>query len=255
MHPKTFFEATPIATQSGKCFVLMPFADQFAEIYETIREAVESPGLNFSCQRADDIHGAGHIMQSVLKGIGESEIILADLTGRNPNVFYELGIAHMAKEVDKVILLIQDVETIPFDLTPFRCIVYEQSFSGARKLKDDLIKAIHETAELLIVGRNGNAPIFQFKLRPGQTYRFPKKLFGESNCLYDFEIRGDYVGMDGAKFTLQMTQYIAGEPPASLPGAGYGMSTGQKTRLPKIPWEIKLEGFIGDAATFQLIHE
>src|SRR6185295_4116869 len=105
MHPKSFFDSANVAVQNGKCFVLMPFSDEFDEVYETIREAVESPELNFTCERADDLRGAGHIMESVLKGIGESEIVIADLTNRNPNVFYELGIAHMVKRIDKVVLL------------------------------------------------------------------------------------------------------------------------------------------------------
>jgi hypothetical protein len=81
-------------------------------------------------------------MESVLKKIGEAEIIIADLTGRNPNVFYELGITHMIKQPNKVILLTQDINSIPFDLGAFRSIVYKQSITGAKQLKSDLTKAI-----------------------------------------------------------------------------------------------------------------
>jgi hypothetical protein len=65
----------------------------------------------------------GHIIQDILCKIGEAEIIIADLTGRNPNVFYELGIAQMVKNVKQVILLSQDAESIPFDVRVFRCII------------------------------------------------------------------------------------------------------------------------------------
>lgn len=255
MHPKTFFDLAPVIPRNGKCFVLMPFAQEFREVYDTIREAVESAELNFVCERADDIRGAGHIMDSVLKGIGESEIVIADLTGRNPNVFYEVGIAHMVKKVDKVILLIQDIENMPFDLNPFRCIVYKQSIAGARKLKADLIMAIKEIADLLTVVKDGSSPIYQFRIENGDNYKFPKQLFGENDCLYDFDIRGDYIGEDGAKFTLTLTKYVAGSAPAQLPPEGDGMSRGTERKVPKIPWKLRLEKLAGRVATFHLIHE
>ena len=104
MYPKAFFASKKIDQRDGKCFVIMPFAQSFDEVYETIREALESPDLNLHCRRADELEGGGHIMEDVLKQIGEAEIVIADLTGRNPNVFYELGIAQMIKDVEKVIL-------------------------------------------------------------------------------------------------------------------------------------------------------
>src|SRR5215471_1651790 len=124
MHPKTFFDTTPPKPQHGKCYVIMPFAMEFTPLFETICEAINDSRLNFICKRADDMRGGGNIMQEVLEGIGGSEIVIADLTGHNANVFYELGIAHMVMEVKKVIILIQEAEKVPFDLTPFRHIKY-----------------------------------------------------------------------------------------------------------------------------------
>ena len=255
MHPKTFFDSSRIRPECGKCFVLMPFAEELTEVYEIIREAIQSPELNFRCERADDIRGAGHIMESVLKGIGESEIVIADLTNRNPNVFYELGIAHMVKKVDKVILLIQDIGTMPFDLSPFRCIKYKQTITGARELKADLIQAIKEVADLLTITREGAPPIYEFKLKDAEVYKFPIQLFGVGNRLYDFEIVPTRIGVDGVKFTLQLTQYIAGHPPQELGPESFGMSKGTDRKVPKIPWNIRLEKLAGNTATFQLVHE
>src|ERR1700756_2787292 len=109
MYPKTFYASGNVKQRSGKCFVIMPFDPVFNEIYETIREAMEGPELSFNCSRADDLQGGGHIIEDILREIAEAEIVVADLTGRNPNVFYELGIAQMVKDVEKVILLSQDV--------------------------------------------------------------------------------------------------------------------------------------------------
>ena len=181
MYPKTFFEANDFRPQSGCCFVLMPFANEFSEVYDTIREAVESQEANFTCERADDIRGGGHIMESVLKKIAESEIIIADLTGRNPNVFYELGITHMIKETNKVIPLIQDIDSIPFDIGPYRSITYKQSITGAKQLKLDLQNAINEVADLIKTRTNDNNLVYQFRVENRQVYKFPIQLFGDSN--------------------------------------------------------------------------
>ena len=66
--------------------------------------------------------------------------MIADVTGRNPNVFYELGIAHTVK--DFCVILTQNIEDVPFDLRHLHCIIYENSVSGADKLKGDLSKAV-----------------------------------------------------------------------------------------------------------------
>ncbi len=129
MYPKDFFETHHTETKKGQCFVLMPFAEELTEIFGTIRDAVESNELNLICLRAKDLSGGGYILDDILKGIDESEVVIADLTSNNPNVFYELGIAHTRKDVEKVILLTQDMEAVPFDLRPFRCIVYKQSIA------------------------------------------------------------------------------------------------------------------------------
>jgi hypothetical protein len=59
MYAKDFFASGDVKQQSGTCFVLMPFAQEFDEVYDTIREAVEGPELCFHCSRADELHGGG----------------------------------------------------------------------------------------------------------------------------------------------------------------------------------------------------
>ena len=92
--------------------------------------------------RTDELLRGGYIIEDILRGIGESEFVIVDVTERNPNVFYELGIAHMLKSVEKVILLSQNVEFIPFDLRPFRHIVYQKTNNGLEKLSRELEQAI-----------------------------------------------------------------------------------------------------------------
>ena len=88
----------------------MPFARQFDDVYESIRRARESPEILLSCSRADDFYGLGHIMEDILSGIMSSDYIVADVTGKNPNVFYEPGIAHSCKAASKVVIIFQSID-------------------------------------------------------------------------------------------------------------------------------------------------
>lgn len=109
-----------------KAFVLMPFAPDFDDVFEhIIRTPLEAAG--FSVSRADEVRGSRSIMHDVVQGIVDAELIIADLTGANPNVYYELGIAHALRK--KVVLLAQDLEEVPFDLRAYRVITYSTHFA------------------------------------------------------------------------------------------------------------------------------
>ena len=103
------------------CFVLMPSDAHLKPIYDDhIHQVVESEGL--SCVRADEIVSINTITWEIWKKINRSRIIIADLTEKNPNVFYEVGLAHaLGKDV---VLLTQTMDDVPFDLKAQRCIVY-----------------------------------------------------------------------------------------------------------------------------------
>jgi hypothetical protein len=240
MYPKTFFASGEVKQRSGKCFVIMPFAPAFDEVYETIREAMEGPDLSLNCSRADELQGGGHIIEDILREIAEAEIVIADLTGRNPNVFYELGIVQMVKDVEKVILLSQDVDSIPFDVRVFRCIIYKQSIQGARELKEKLLAGVKAVAE----------KSFRFNLLQGGSYKFPQKVMGPDHCAYDFMIPECFFAVDGAKFMLRVTRYVAGEPPAISFDGGYGLMVGERRQLPGLEWDLQLDSVTGDVAAF-----
>jgi hypothetical protein len=107
-------------------FVIMPFAAAFDDVYELgIKASVEA--LGWDCQRADEVIHNRDIMCKVCQGIRQARFVIADLTGQNANVFYELGMAH-ALEKD-VILLAQDVGDVPFDLRPMNITVYDPTQS------------------------------------------------------------------------------------------------------------------------------
>ncbi len=121
------------------CFVLMPFDEKFISIYDSIiKKIVDSSKIR--CTRADEIFGTQPIIDDVLEHIQKAKFLIADLTGRNPNVFYELGLAHAVGK--EVILITQDLKDVPFDLKHYRCIVYEDSVAGAEKLKEGLMNTL-----------------------------------------------------------------------------------------------------------------
>ena len=90
-------------TNKSLCFVLLPFKDEYFELYESaIQPAVEAAGL--SAQHAGEIFGNREIVEDIWESICKARLIIADVTGRNPNVFYELGIAHTLGKESIVIL-------------------------------------------------------------------------------------------------------------------------------------------------------
>ena len=111
-------------TDPDYCFVLMPFSDEDdvqAVFREHIKPVIEGR-CGLRCERADDIYDISGVMQSVWEGINRARLIIADLTRRNSNVFYELGIAHTLGK--PVIMLTQSMDFVPFDLRHLRCVVY-----------------------------------------------------------------------------------------------------------------------------------
>lgn len=117
-------------------FVLMPFSESLSEVYDfLIKGALEEAGYNV--RRADDIKSQSNILEDIVKGIAESDLIIADLTDSNPNVYYELGIAHALGK--KVILITQEIDELPFDLRSYRVISYDTHFSKMLQAKQELL--------------------------------------------------------------------------------------------------------------------
>jgi len=122
------------------CFVLMPFSPKkLTEIYERyVKRSVQQ--LDMRCERADDMVLPTAVMRDVWEQINRAAVVIADLTDRNPNVFYELGMAHVLGK--KVILIMQATTTIPFDVHGIRRIIYEDSPKGYEKLAADIKRTL-----------------------------------------------------------------------------------------------------------------
>jgi hypothetical protein len=135
---------------TDSCFVMMSFAPPHGDYYKKIYEpAIGKAGLNPF--RADaDIFGTGKIMDQIWSGINAAKVLVAELTKRNPNVFYELGLAHALQK--PVVLVSSNEEDVPFDLQHIRVIYYDVNdpFWGEKlieKVAENILSAIRNPEE------------------------------------------------------------------------------------------------------------
>lgn len=116
---------------------LMPFHPHFDSIYNRIVKATKTAG--FKCHRSDEEYKSGDIMRYTIELILKSQIVVGVLDGRNPNVFYEIGIA---QSIGKTIILIVEQKTksaVPFDLRQHRFIIYR----SLNELEEKLLSALN----------------------------------------------------------------------------------------------------------------
>jgi len=114
----------------------MPFKDDFADIYQIgIKEACNSAGT--FCERVDEQIFKETILDRIYNQIARADVIIADMTGRNPNVFYEVGYAHALGK--PTILVTNSADDIPFDLKQYPHIIYGKKIVY---LRDELQKRI-----------------------------------------------------------------------------------------------------------------
>ena len=133
------FTKRTFSMDSKLCFVLMPFDKKFKQVYsQGIRPAIRDAKLN--SKRADGIFVSQPIIQDIWENINNASIIVADLTNRNPNVFYEVGLAHAIPK--RLVILTQNKDDVPFDLQHIRWIQYDDTKQGRIKLRKSLTQSI-----------------------------------------------------------------------------------------------------------------
>ncbi|MFN0134836.1 MAG: hypothetical protein ACKVS9_01820 [Phycisphaerae bacterium] len=104
------------------CFVMMPFGSWFDRYYKDVYfPAIKDAG--YEPVRADDLFQTGSVMEQIWDQIRKAKVLLAELTGKNPNVFYELGLAHALGK--PVVFVTGSIDDVPFDLRHLRVITYE----------------------------------------------------------------------------------------------------------------------------------
>ncbi|SEQ85364.1 TIR domain-containing protein [Epilithonimonas lactis] len=134
-----------IKTIENSCFVVMPFSNLYQIEYESIiKPTLEE--LNIQCVRGDEIYSKQRIMDDIWESIKSCRFVIAELTGKNPNVLYEIGLAHAIGK--PVIILTRNSDDVPFDLKDLRYLYYDVNdpFWGIN-LKKGLTNLINKVIE------------------------------------------------------------------------------------------------------------
>lgn len=121
----------------------MPIRDDFKEIAEIIRATAKDCGLEYV--PGDLSKKPGSVMRQILLEISRAAVVVADITGHNPNVFYELGIAHQIKRPERVVIITQQIDDKKaFDIHQYQQLVYTHNTDGRDKLRKELPELIKE---------------------------------------------------------------------------------------------------------------
>jgi hypothetical protein len=141
--PRVFEVPEEVEPQRNLVAIMMPFGG-FDGVHNAIKSACSS--LDFEPKRADDIWDNSTILQDIFDLIYSAEIVVADFTGKNPNVMYETGIAHTLGK--HVIPITQTLEHVPSNLHGHRALLYVGANSqGLRKLTADLTERLRTIKE------------------------------------------------------------------------------------------------------------
>ena len=136
------FRVPETGVEKGLVSVMMPFQHSFKGVYKTLKQTCETLGLR--CQNANEVWNENEIIQEIFALIYRSKIVICDFSERNPNVFYEAGIAHTLGR--NVIPIVQNSEHVPFDLKHHRYIEYLNNKEGL----DRLVKKIRPRLQTLM---------------------------------------------------------------------------------------------------------
>ncbi|WP_296246895.1 hypothetical protein [Pseudomonas sp. UBA4194] len=143
--PKVFTLPESGIVQFDQLSAMMPFDSSFSGVFQAIRRAAQR--VNMRCDRVDGIWENHAVIQDVISLIDRSAFVICDCTGRNPNVFYEIGIAHsLGKEV---ILITQNGDDIPFDLRHLRYQRYLNNNEGLTDLEERLFQRLQAPLQQL----------------------------------------------------------------------------------------------------------
>ena len=141
-----FLKKETVTIKEDQVFVILPFKNTL--VFEKIIKPVLS-NVGFTCKKADDIFNSGALMQDIADSIRESAVIIADLSDKNANVFYELGIAHAFNK--RVILLTQNDDDVPSDLKAYRYYKYNVNSTDGISNFEEILKKLKENIDTSLI--------------------------------------------------------------------------------------------------------
>jgi hypothetical protein len=106
-----------------KMFVAIPFSPEYQSVYSAIQRAAEASGVEPI--RADELLGPGPIVTQLSEAMNDAEFVVAEVSSPNPNVFYEIGIAHCSRKPTLLVAKTSALKNLPFDIRHNRVIAYD----------------------------------------------------------------------------------------------------------------------------------
>jgi chromosome segregation ATPase len=122
-------------SQTKEVFVLIPFTQKFNKVYEQVISPA-CTDLGYEVSKADSTNTSQNILRDIIEGISNADLLIADLTNSNPNVFYEAGVAHGLGT--PTILITQSIDSVPFDLQAYHMIEYSTEFDEIGEFESEL---------------------------------------------------------------------------------------------------------------------
>lgn len=224
------FKENPV--NPGYCLVLRPMGGEYDRVWTEIRRTLKA---TFEWNDVGALTGAGAIMEEVVREIARTDAVIVDVSEARPNVFYELGIAHVMKGVNKVVLVKQSSSNVPFDVQAYRHLDYEPTPEGLASLLPELERRVRQALE----------PTSWFRIAEGGTYHSDPLMADEK--FYTFELQ--------AKAFAGQAQYRNEAVRIAIAVHGYPDSTaaadklektlagGETCQVPGLPWRVKFEYF------------
>ena len=150
------FEISDITMHGPKrsAFVVMQFSEEYDELYEDVIKPVTEK-FGYECVRADKLYTSTPILNDIIQSIKDSSMVIAEITPDNPNVFYEIGFSH-AIGTPTILLCDKKREKLPFDISSFRTLFYENTIAGKKNVENNLMKYL-ERIQLQQQEFDGNA--------------------------------------------------------------------------------------------------
>jgi hypothetical protein len=189
-------------------FVLMPFRDEFKDVYEVgIKQACSDAGAY--CERVDEQMFEERIVERIYNQIAKADVVVADMTGQNPNVFYEVGYAHALAK--RTILLTQKAADIPFDLKHYPHIIYGGSITDLRAELEKRITWMLANPRRSGAELSGEAELYIIGKRVELGTRLTRELGHDGYLRFKIDIRnpGNQVIMgDTMRITLRSGEHF-----------------------------------------------
>lgn len=126
------------STKKPLVFTVMQFTEEYNILYEDVIKPM-CDLFHLDCVRGDEFFESKPILKDIIDSINNASLIIAEITPDNPNVFYEIGYAH-ASNKPTILLCDKKREKLPFDVSGFRTLFYENSIGGKKKVEKDLLK-------------------------------------------------------------------------------------------------------------------